>query len=362
VILLNVPDPSTAQLNRFYTKEFFGDLKAICNDGAVLSTAILPGAEYQGPVARAQLSTLANTLKGVFDSVLIVPGDRIFYLASDGPLSLRIGGLAEERGIETKYVNRYYIDDDAVAERSNAIGRTIDTAEAANADFRPISYYRQIAYWASFFDAPLWIGLCLPLLVLALIVRRIDTIGLGIGLAGLSATALEIVLLLAFQALCGSLYQAVGMFVASFMVGLAAGAAAVRRRSQWCTMKVFIVLQGLLCALALLTGGVLTFLDGKAPEAWVVEVLLSVLMLLVGGVVGGEFGVAAGIRKGSVAATASDLYSIDLLGSAIGAYAVSVFAVPRFGVTAVSYGVAGLALAAALLSLWRRPSSSLRSA
>src|SRR5512141_3319843 len=99
------------------------------------------------------------------------------------------------------------------------------------------------------------------------------------------------------------------------MVGLAAGAQAVRRRMQLCTAKVFIALQAMLCALAILTGGVLTLLDGKAPEAWVVEGLLSALMLLIGCVVGGEFGVAAGIRKGSVPTTASDLYGIDLLGS-----------------------------------------------
>ena len=37
VVILNLPDPYTAQLNRFYTQEFFGMIKAILNEEGVFS-------------------------------------------------------------------------------------------------------------------------------------------------------------------------------------------------------------------------------------------------------------------------------------------------------------------------------------
>ena len=47
--------------------------------------------------------------------------------------------------------------------------------------------------------------------------------------SGFAASALEIVLLLAFQVLCGSLYHQVGVIVTVFMLGLALGAWLINR-------------------------------------------------------------------------------------------------------------------------------------
>jgi len=71
--IINLPDPATAQLNRFYTLEFFGELKHVLNEGAVVSISLLPAAEYQGSEARRLSSILAMTLHHVFANVLIVP-------------------------------------------------------------------------------------------------------------------------------------------------------------------------------------------------------------------------------------------------------------------------------------------------
>ena len=37
VVIIDLPDPSTAQINRFYTIEFFNELKKILNKGWVVS-------------------------------------------------------------------------------------------------------------------------------------------------------------------------------------------------------------------------------------------------------------------------------------------------------------------------------------
>ena len=51
---------------------------------------------------------------------------------------------------------------------------------------------------------------------------------------------------------------------------------------------------------------------------------------------GMEFAIASRVRRGSTSAAASELYGLDLFGSALGALFVSVYAIPLFGLMGVS--------------------------
>jgi hypothetical protein len=48
------------------------------------------------------------------------------------------------------------------------------------------------------------------------------------------------------------------------------------------------------------------------------------------------FGIATRVRRGAPTAVASELYGLDLFGSALGALFVSVYAIPLFGLMSVS--------------------------
>ena len=65
--------------------------------------------------------------------------------------------------------------------------------------------------------------------VLGIYVVRLRPVPLVVFCGGLAASALEVVLLLAFQVLFGSLYYQVGLIVTMFMLGLVIGAALVGR-------------------------------------------------------------------------------------------------------------------------------------
>ncbi len=106
VVLLNTPEPATVQLNRYYTSEFFDQLKSRMNPGAILSIGLLPATDYQSDDARRINSTMMNTLRALFGEVLIVPGLRTYFLASDSKLQIAIGKLIDLRGINNIYVNR----------------------------------------------------------------------------------------------------------------------------------------------------------------------------------------------------------------------------------------------------------------
>ncbi len=332
--LIHMPEPGTVQINRYYTLEFFRELKHVLTDSAVVSISLLPGADYQGPEARRLSSVLYATLKAVFAHILVVPGGREYYIASDGKLDIRVTRLVEERGIPTLYVNRHYLDDGLLEQRSAGIVRGLDMSSIVNTDFQPVCYYRQVEYWSSFFGfhpGP-WILLLGSAGVLFLL-RRSNAIHVGVFAGGLAASALEVTILMAFQAMCGSLYQMTGVIITAFMAGLAAGSLAASIRSRRPGIGTFIWMQGILAACALALPVILIQLKMAALPPLPVEAVFVVITFCLGALVGVAFAVATRIPGERPESLASRFYGLDLAGSAIGAFAVSVYILPLFGIT-----------------------------
>ncbi|TVR58095.1 MAG: spermine synthase [Spirochaetaceae bacterium] len=104
VILVDVPDPSTAVLNRFFTQEFFREARARLADGGVFVTALATTADLRGLTTVNQNATVFHTLSSVFARVLAT-GDRalVFFAddspdATDGPVSSDPAVLAQRLG------------------------------------------------------------------------------------------------------------------------------------------------------------------------------------------------------------------------------------------------------------------------
>ena len=108
VVMVNLPPPGSAQLNRFYTWEFFSDLKAHMTDIGVLSIPLQGMENYLSPEAGSLYSILYHTLNRSFKNILLIPGYKTYFLASDADLDIDIPSLIESRGIETVYVNCFY--------------------------------------------------------------------------------------------------------------------------------------------------------------------------------------------------------------------------------------------------------------
>lgn len=70
VVIIDLPDPSTAQINRFYTIEFFRELKEKLNKNAVVSLSLISTVNYINEEARQLNSVLYKTLKQVFANVI----------------------------------------------------------------------------------------------------------------------------------------------------------------------------------------------------------------------------------------------------------------------------------------------------
>ncbi len=361
VVIVDVPDPSTSQLNRFYTAEFYAEVRRILTPGGVLAFALGHYENYVSPGLAQLLASAHRTLRLSFGQVRMIPGGRVFFLASDGPLFLDIAARLEQRGLATRLVNRHYLDAMLAPDRLADLDRAVAQPAEINTDFSPALYYYYLRHWLSQFTVRTGFlgGVLLVLLTAYLLGLR--TVPRVIFAAGFAAAALEVVLLLGFQVLYGSLYRQVGLVVTAFMAGLAVGAWRVNRRLErkatagFSPIRLLLLLSCAIAGLAVLLPFILPQLgrlDALTGSALTGQGVVLLLTFLLAALVGGQFPLAGATGSGEAAVTAARLYSADLVGAALGALLVSTLLIPLLGVTTVCLLTAGLNLAAAAIA-WR---------
>ncbi|HUL43527.1 MAG TPA: fused MFS/spermidine synthase [Bacteroidota bacterium] len=332
VVLMNVPDPTTVQNSRFYTVEFFRDIRTILSPDGLMSVNLLENFDYYGPRARSIASVVYNSLSSQFTDVALIPGStKDYFLASSQPLRMDIATLVRQRGIPTTYVNAYYIDENALQERSRAVMCSLDRSAGINRDLSPLSCYYQMQYWLSYFESRPWFLFLLGVTAIILIIIRFDTIDVGMFVGGFASASLELLLIFAFQMTFGFIYKALGIIITIFMAGLAVGSQFRTRILAKSTLAEFSVLQFVITLYAILVPGIVLMLKaGIVSPGWT-ETIFFALMFMISVLIGMQFSLGASLRKGSAASVASRLYCIDLIGSAIGALLITTILIPLLG-------------------------------
>jgi len=382
VVIVGVPDPSTSQLNRFYTAEFFAQVKRVLVADGVLSFALGHYENYVSVELARLLSSAHATLRQSFSHVLTVPGGRVFFLASQGPLYGDIAARIEQRGISNRLVTRHYLEAMLSPDRLADIDRAISQPAALNTDFSPVLYYYHLRHWMSQFKVRFGLLGGSMILVLIVYLARLRAIPLVLFASGFGASALEVVLLLAFQVLYGSLYQQVGLIVTLFMAGLAIGALLGSRQLNVGAPPDQAAFRPALANPSSPAGGIPRTLRRLAGLAFVIAVFAALLPLLLrqlgqlgsaataslavhavipsltfvlATLVGMEFSLASRIQIGRTASAGSRLYTADFVGAALGALLTSTLFMPLLGVTATCLVAGGLNAIGGIALLWRRP-------
>jgi spermidine synthase len=359
VIVNAMPQPSSGQTNRFYTREFFEECRARLRPGGLLAFRLDLPENAVSPLILMRSASVTEAARQVFPAVESLRGNSVIVLASLVPLPIDASPLIARwrtRGLETRLVRPSYLqylwDRDRRLELRT---RLQSVTPRANTDTVPICYQVTAIGWlAKFFpsllavrtqpDLATVVGLGLVVLAAFVLVGRRSTSAAGTGqalLAGFAGMLLETVLLLAYQAHSGALYEHIGLLLLAFMMGLAAGAAAVdRMRSRHRPMTIpRAVTAGLALALALagalvalvISAGALVGLWGTAA-----------LMLISGGVTAAIFA-TLGSRP--------SLYAADLTGGAFGSLLAGLLFVPSLGLAATAWVVCGAGLTSVALAV-----------
>ena len=86
-ILINLPPPTTASINRYYTIEFFKKIKDALKEDGIISLSLPGSSNYFGEELTILTSSVYQTLESVFPNILIVPGTGNYFIASTRPLN-----------------------------------------------------------------------------------------------------------------------------------------------------------------------------------------------------------------------------------------------------------------------------------
>jgi spermidine synthase len=344
VVIMDMPDPQTAQLNRFFTREFFSEVKrALAADG-VFSLSLGQYANFIGPEQSRLLSSLNATLKEVFPRSLIIPGGRFYFLVSTGPLYEDLASRLETAGVSTRFVNWHYLAATLQADRIAEVQRVAGQPARVNRDFHPVLYFYHQLFWLSQFGSRtsvFAIGLAGLVVVWW---SRAGPAPIALFAAGFAASSLEIVLLLGFQIICGSLYFQLGLVVTIFMGGLALGAWLTQYSVALGRCPIAWVSAGIALVAVLIPGSLmgLSRLNAMVTSDAIAQMGIGAITALLAVMVGMQFPLAARGESATATGIAARLYWADLLGASLGAFAASAWMIPCLGVTGTCAVVAAL--------------------
>ncbi len=395
LILLDVPDPSNANANRFYTAEFFGSCKRVLRSGGVLAFQISSQPNFIGEEMLQRNGSILRALSESFPCRLVTPGETAIVVASgkESTITASFEELVkryEERGVRAEPFSPYLFygctEEFALEQVRSRFQEAIEKGGVeVNRDDFPVAYFKDHLLWLRMIGsgetpkgwrfagewltgsrgrkaAALWIPAAFPLLGILLFIavfvsrRRTRTAAcmirahffLTAAAVGFGGITLEIGLLLSFQNVVGYLYSQMGLVIAAYMAGLTLGSLLPLER-QW--RKAPFALSCLLTALGVPAAlGLPRFADCIGAESFVLLTFAAVTVLL---------GAAGGLAfRGTALALERDgkspggvIYAVDILGTALGGLLAGSFLIPMAGLSSTFLVAGGITFLLPLISL-----------
>jgi len=377
LVIVNLPYPSTLQLNRFYTVEFFQMVRGLLAEEGILVIGCPGTLTYMSDELR-HLNTMAyHTLQGAFPYVRPIAGDVTLWLASpsDGLSTVPVEVLVErweERGLETRLLTASHIRLRLSQRRLDWFWTSLGEEEGGgkavvNRDLHPVGLFYGLSYWNALFSPhlarifsftgrlSLW-TLSLPIIGCALLFLTLvkltakgrgAIVPIAIATTGFTGMTADLIIVFAFQTLYGYVYYWIGLLITAFMAGLSLGGLLMTRtlplspphtgrrggeRATLLKLELAIVLYWALLPLALST------LCSRIAHPLVftsIQGILLFLNALAGFLVGSQFPLANRMwLKGreDLRGTAGVLYACDLVGAFLGSIVVSVVLIPVLGI------------------------------
>ncbi len=188
LIIVDIPDPATAVLNRYYTAEFFRESSMLLNPGGILVCGAVSTPDLRGRAIANRNSTIYHSLNSAFPLVLVAGSHFLYYIAGSNDSSItvdphKLHGRYRGRELDEEHFSSYHfytLLEESQLKRANWVvrmhGRSSESAlegpaavplilpgleeilaaekEAApvnqkhfiNSDFKPIGYFYTLTY------------------------------------------------------------------------------------------------------------------------------------------------------------------------------------------------------------------------
>ncbi len=360
LVIINLPDATSSVLNRYFTIEFYEQLKTAIGPSGVLAVRIPAGENIMGTEFATIGASAKLTLKQAFSHLALVPGDNSWLIASDSNLTGDPGILRERFASILGAAEVYppngllsiYLPDRAAKafDAYNAVD--LPAEHLLNRDSRPLASLYALLLAARQSDAPVTIlfkkfllaGLpvfIIPVIIYVLlrlifvltspVVFKASTFDFTFLLfsTGVVGIGVVIVLMYLYQTRFGSLYLHIGAISSMYMAGLAAGAAAAYRLLK----KYARNSEMLLMAVLLIHSAVLAAIAFWPASGWS-HISFAVAFIVCGLCAGSYFPIAGNLLAASglnTALVSARLEYADHFGAAAGGLLASLAFVPVLG-------------------------------
>lgn len=325
-VLLLIPPPSTMLLNRYYTVEFFREVKKKLDEGGVFMCSPGIAETYYNAESLRLYSSVFNSLKSVFKNVLPIGGNKLYFIASDNQVSPLICRLTQMKNISNLYVSPDFLSDDLIKMKSDEVASLMDPSARMNTSSAPVAYFNFQAFSFSKDIGEKAPSISLLILLFAVPVTAVKRRNYIMYFSALALAGFEILILLSLQLIIGNMYQMTGLIMAGLMAGLAAGAGTDRFLLNDLSLRVKSFILILFYALF----GLLFNFLGAVESTFIAGTLLTVAAFIPAMITGNIFSQLTG--KGEGLADSSGIYSSDLAGSALGFILMSGLAIPLAGI------------------------------
>jgi spermidine synthase len=326
VILLSVPPPSTLQLNRYYTTEFFLAARNKLKEGGIFMCSPGPGNDYFNKEALGLYSSVFNSLSSVFKNVRAVVGNKLYFIASDKELSVSFCRLTDMRHIRNIYVCSDFLSDDLVTKKTEEFTALIDTKVRQNKSSFPVTSYHFESYNFSKYPAEKIPVIILMTVIFAAPLFFVRKRNMLMYFSASSLAGFEIIILLTLQIIIGNMYQLTGLVIAGLMAGLAVGSGAKIKALDAFTLTGKAIVLLLFYAAAGLIYNYTLRINYEAPALAII-----LLAAFFPAVLTGHIFHELTFRHDEIS-SASSVYSADLAGSALGFILISGVAIPAIGI------------------------------
>lgn len=356
-------------------------------DGILVLT--LPGSlTYISPELRDLNTCILQTLKNVYRSVRVIPGETNLFLASDSKKLEQVTHeelikRLEERKIRTSLITKGYVEYRLHERWLKWFLKSMEGKELpANSDFHPLGVFFNLSYWNALFSPYLttvfhwfegWsfqltltLTAVFTLLLSIIFVKKPETskysVPYAIFTSGFADMMLDLAILFTFQTLYGYLYYQIGLLITVFMVGIALSSYLITQRLERIRKdsSLFLRTELMIIGFSLLLPFVLS-VPSHTLEKPVVYILLYMTFLtmsfLCGALVGLQFPLATKIylrsssKEGTLGQTAGLLYGADLFGGFFGGLFGGVLLLPILGLKESCFMMAGMKASSFILFL-----------
>jgi spermidine synthase len=351
LVILSIPHPFTAGINRFYTIDFFKEVKAVLKKDGVLALSLPASSGYIGRQMQTANGTIYNSLKSVFGFVEVTSQEYGGLFASESAIEMR-PEILEKRFMQQKIATEHfhpYLFQDAFSQLDTEyVRQRLSRIQSVNTDMRPAAYLYNLMLWTQVHGGTvlsritmlkeryilIGTGLFLALALLVIFNKKNRILLFSVFTTGFSGMSFVLATLLAYQAVYGYVYEMIGALSAFFMIGLWGGTFIAKQPKN--PPAILLMLETLTILLVLVS-----------PFLFKAEFFFYGLIFISGMLTGAQFSAASlsfGERE-----SGGTLYAIDLFGSFLGAFVPSIIIIPLFGIAHALLFIAFLKLFSAVM-------------